>query len=146
MRHLVKGRKLNRTASHRIALKRNLAMSLIEHKSIKTTLPKAKELQSFVERLVTYAKKGNLSSHRLITQKLPGKLGKKMTNILIHDIAPNYSDRSGGYTRIIKLGNRKNDNSLVSIIEFVDFKKSINEEDALEDKAQIINSGAKEEK
>ena len=96
MRHLVKGRKLNRTASHRIALKRNLAMSLIEHKSIKTTLPKAKELQSFVERLVTYAKKGNLSSHRLITQKLPGKLGKKMTNILIHDIAPNYSDRSGG--------------------------------------------------
>ena len=119
MRHLVKGRKLNRTASHRIALKRNLAMSLIEHKSIKTTLPKAKELQSFVERLVTYAKKGNLSSHRLITQKLPGKLGKKMTNILIHDIAPNYSDRAGGYTRIIKLDNRKNDNATMSIIEFV---------------------------
>ena len=119
MRHLVKGRKLNRTASHRIALKRNLAMSLIEHKSIKTTLPKAKELQSFIERLVTYAKKGNLSSHRLITQKLPGKLGKKMTNILIHDIAPNYSDRSGGYTRIIKLDNRKNDNATMSIIEFV---------------------------
>ena len=122
MRHLVKGRKLNRTASHRIALKRNLAMSLIEHKSIKTTLPKAKELQSFVERLVTYAKKGNLSSHRLITQKLPGKLGKKMTNILIHDIAPNYSDRSGGYTRIIKLDNRKNDNAMMSIIEFVSLK------------------------
>ena len=119
MRHLVKGRKLNRTASHRIALKRNLAMSLIEHKSIKTTLPKAKELQSFIERLVTYAKKGNLSSHRLITQKLPGKLGKKMSNILIHDIAPNYSDRSGGYTRIIKLDNRKNDNATMSIIEFV---------------------------
>ena len=119
MRHLVKGRKLNRTASHRIALKRNLAMSLIEHKSIKTTLPKAKELQGFIERLVTYAKKGNLSSHRLITQKLPGKLGKKMSNILIHEIAPNYSDRSGGYTRIIKLDNRKNDNATMSIIEFV---------------------------
>ena len=103
MRHLVKGRKLNRTASHRIALKRNLAMSLIEHKSIKTTLPKAKELQGFIERLITYAKKGNLSSHRLITQKLPGKLGKKMTNVLIHDIAPSYTDRAGGYTRIIKL-------------------------------------------
>ena len=122
MRHLVKGRKLNRTASHRIALKRNLAMSLIEHKSIKTTLPKAKELQGFIERLVTYAKKGNLSSHRLITQKLPGKLGKKMTNILIHDIAPTYSDRSGGYTRIIKLENRKNDNAQMSIIEFVALK------------------------
>ena len=108
MRHLVKGRKLNRTASHRIALKRNLAMSLIEHKSIKTTLPKAKELQGFIE--------------RLITQKLPGKLGKKMTNILIHDIAPTYSNRSGGYTRIIKLENRKNDNAQMSIIEFVALK------------------------
>ena len=122
MRHLVKGRKLNRTASHRIALKRNLAMSLIEHKSIKTTLQKAKELQGFVERLVTYAKKGDLTSHRLITQKLPGKLGKKMTNILIHDIAPNYLDRLGGYTRIIKLENRKNDNAQMSIIEFVALK------------------------
>ncbi len=119
MRHLVKGRKLNRTSSHRIALKRNLAMALIEHKSIKTTLPKAKELQGFIERLVTYAKKGNLSSHRLVTQKLPGKLGKKMSNILIHDIAPNYTDRAGGYTRIIKLENRKNDNAQMSIIEFV---------------------------
>ena len=122
MRHLVKGRKLNRTASHRVALKRNLAMSLIEHKSIKTTLQKAKELQGFVERLVTYAKKGDLASHRLITQKLPGKLGKKMTNVLIHDIAPNYLDRLGGYTRIIKLENRKNDNAQMSIIEFVALK------------------------
>ena len=130
MRHLVKGRKLNRTASHRIALKRNLAMSLIEHKRIKTTLPKAKEVQSFVERLVTYAKKGNLSSHRLITQKLPGKLGKKMTNILIHDIAPNYSDRSGGYTRIIKLDNRKNDNATMSIIEFVSLGSETKQEDS----------------
>ena len=125
MRHLVKGRKLNRTASHRVALKRNLAMSLIEHKSIKTTLQKAKELQGFVERLVTYAKKGDLTSHRLITQKLPGKLGKKMANVLIHDIAPNYLDRLGGYTRIIKLENRKNDNAQMSIIEFVALKIQI---------------------
>ena len=120
MRHLVKGRKLNRTSSHRIALKRNLAISLIEHKRIKTTLPKAKEVQGFVERLITYAKKDNLSSYRLITQKLPGALGKKTANTLIHDIAPNYKDRSGGYTRIIKLDNRKNDNAQMSIIEFVD--------------------------
>ena len=119
MRHLVKGRKLNRTASHRISLKRNLAMALIEHKRIKTTLPKAKELQSFVERLVTYAKKNNLSSYRLLTQKLPGKLGKKSTNLLIHEIAPNYIDRNGGYTRIIKLENRNNDNAKMSLIEFV---------------------------
>ena len=129
MRHLVKGRKLNRTASHRIALKRNLAMSLIEHKRIKTTFPKAKELQGFVERLITYAKKNNLSSYRLITQKLPGSLGKKSANILIHEIAPNYNDRSGGYTRIIKINNRKNDNASMSIIEFVD----LNTEDITEE-------------
>ena len=119
MRHLVKGRKLNRTSSHRIAMKRNLAMSLIEHRRIKTTLPKAKELQSFIERLVTYAKKNSLNSYRLLTQKLPGKLGKKSTNLLIHEIAPNYTDRNGGYTRIIKLDNRKNDNAKMSLIEFV---------------------------
>ena len=119
MRHLVKGRKLNRTSSHRIAMKRNLAMSLIEHRRIKTTLPKAKELQSFIERLVTYAKKNNLNSYRLLTQKLPGKLGKKSTNLLMHEIAPNYTDRNGGYTRIIKLDNRKNDNAKMSLIEFV---------------------------
>ena len=119
MRHLVKGRKLNRTSSHRIAMKRNLAMSLIEHRRIKTTLPKAKELQSFIERLVTYAKKNSLNSYRLLTQKLPGKLGKKSTNLLIHEIAPNYTDRNGGYTRIIKLDNRKNDNAEMSLIEFV---------------------------
>ena len=134
MRHLVKGRKLNRTSSHRIALKRNLAISLIEHKRIKTTLPKAKELQSFVERLVTYAKKNNLSSHRLITQKLPGSLGKKSANILIHDIAPNYNDRNGGYTRIIKLTNRKNDNASMSIIEFVDLKPEETTEESTTEK------------
>ena len=133
MRHLLKGRKLNRTASHRLALKRNLAISLIEHRRIKTTLPKAKELQGFVERLITYAKKNNLSSHRLITKKLPGSLGKKSANILIHDIAPNYNDRNGGYTRIIKLDNRKNDNAQMSVIEFVDLKlEDMTEESAPE--------------
>ena len=133
MRHLLKGRKLNRTASHRLALKRNLAISLIEHRRIKTTLPKAKELQGFVERLITYAKKNNLSSHRLITKELPGSLGKKSANILIHDIAPNYNDRNGGYTRIIKLDNRKNDNAQMSVIEFVDLKlEDMTEESAPE--------------
>ncbi len=133
MRHLVKGRKLNRTASHRVALKRNLAISLIEHKRIKTTLPKAKEVQGFVERLITYAKKDNLSSFRLITQKLPGSLGKKSAYILIHDIAPNYGDRSGGYTRIIKLDNRKNDNAQMAIIEFVGLKTPTEQEEGQDD-------------
>ena len=119
MRHCKKGRKLNRTASHRKALFSNLASSLIINKHIVTTLPKAKELRRFSERLVTYAKKDNLHGRRLILKNIKGKLNKKIANILIHDIAPNYKDRSGGYTRIIKLKNRKNDNSEMCIIEFV---------------------------
>ena len=146
MRHGKKVKKLNRTSSHRKALMSNLASSLIVHKQIRTTDAKAKELRRYAERLVTYAKKDNLHVRRLILKNIKGSNSKEIANILMHEIAPVYKDRNGGYTRIIKLGNRKNDNSLVSIIEFVDFKKSINEEDALEDKAQIINSGAEEKK
>ena len=101
MRHRKRGRKLNRTSSHKKALMRNLAISMITHKRIKTTDAKAKELRSFVERLVTYAKKGDLHNRRLIQKKLPGKLGREIANTLIHDIAPDYTDRNGGYTRII---------------------------------------------
>ena len=122
MRHLKHGRKLNRTASHRKALLSNLSCSLIKHKQITTTLPKAKELQKFIERLVTYAKKDTLHGRRLIMKRIKGSLKKEISNILIHEIAPNYSDRNGGYTRIIKLANRKNDNSKLSLIEFVDLK------------------------
>jgi len=127
MRHGKKGRKLNRTASHRRALKSNLAASLVIHKRIRTTDAKAKEVRGFVERLVTYAKKGDVHGRRLIMQKINGTLGKKIANILIHDIAPVYEDRQGGYTRIIKLNNRKNDNAPVSILEFVDITPEINE-------------------
>ena len=122
MRHCKRGRKLNRTSSHRKALLRNLAISLVMHKRIKTTLPKAKELSPFVERLITDAKKDSLSGYRLILKNIPGKLGKKIANILVNQIGPNYKSRNGGYTRIIKLGNRKNDNATVSLIEFVDFQ------------------------
>ena len=135
MRHRLRGRKLNRTSSHRKALMRNLAMSLITHKRIKTTDAKAKELRGFVERLVTYAKKGDIHNRRLIQQKLPGKLGKNIANILIHDIAPEYENRSGGYTRIINLNNRKNDNAPVSLIEFVD----------LSTEAEVVDNEEKKE-
>ncbi|MAZ60955.1 MAG: 50S ribosomal protein L17 [Candidatus Marinimicrobia bacterium] len=124
MRHLKKGRKLNRTASHRKALMSNMACSLIKHKHITTTLPKAKEVQKYVERLVTYAKKNNVHGRRLILKKVKGSYKKEIANTLIHEIAPNYESRSGGYTRIIKVGNRKNDDAKVSILEFVDFKSS----------------------
>ena len=125
MRHQKKGRKLNRTASHRKALLSNLAASLVIHKKIRTTDAKGKELKGFVERLVTYAKKGDVHGRRLIQKKILGKRGKEIANILIHDIAPTYMDRQGGYTRIIKLNNRKNDNAPVSLVEFVDIAPTI---------------------
>ena len=134
MRHCKKGRKLNRTASHRKALFSNLASSLIINKHIVTTLPKAKELRRFSERLVTYAKKDDLHGRRLILKNIKGKLSKKIANILIHDIAPNYQDRNGGYTRIIRLNNRKNDDSEMCIIEFVSLVSTTNENEENEGK------------
>ena len=127
MRHQKKGRKLNRTASHRKALLSNLASSLIIYKKIRTTEAKGKELRSYIERLITYAKKGDVHGRRLIQKKIVGKRGKEIANILIHEIAPVYVDRNGGYTRLIKLNNRKNDNAPVTIIEFVDIAPDVSE-------------------
>ena len=127
MRHQKKGRKLNRTASHRKALFSNLAASLVIHKKIRTTDAKGKELRTYIERLVTYAKKGDVHGRRLIQKRITGKRGKEIANILIHDIAPAYADRHGGYTRLIKLNNRKNDNAPVSLIEFIDLAPDVTE-------------------
>ena len=127
MRHQKKGRKLNRTASHRKALFSNLAASLVIHKKIRTTDAKGKELRSYIERLVTYAKRGDVHGRRLIQKRITGKRGKEIANILIHDIAPAYADRHGGYTRLIKLNNRKNDNAPVSLIEFIDLAPNVTE-------------------
>ena len=129
MRHRIRGRKLNRTYSHRKALMRNLAISLILHKRIKTTDSKAKELRGFIERLITYAKKTDIHNRRLIQQKIPGNIGKKIANILIHEICPIYVNRNGGYTRITKLSNRKNDNAPVSLIELVDITNTIEDDE-----------------
>ena len=129
MRHQKKGRKLNRTASHRKALFSNLAASLVIHKKIRTTEAKGKELRSYVERLVTYAKRGDVHGRRLIQKKISGKKGKEIANILLHDIAPAFADRQGGYTRLIKLNNRKNDNAPVSLVEFVDIAADVIEPD-----------------
>ena len=127
MRHQKKGRKLNRTASHRKALFSNLAASLVIHKKIRTTDAKGKELRTYIERLVTYAKRGDVHGRRLIQKRNTGKRGKEIANILIHDIAPAYADRHGGYTRLIKLNNRKNDNAPVTLIEFIDLAPDITE-------------------
>ena len=127
MRHQKKGRKLNRTASHRKALFSNLAASLVIHKKIRTTDAKGKELRTYIERLVTYAKRGDVHARRLIQKRITGKRGKEIANILIHDIAPAYADRHGGYTRLIKLNNRKNDNAPVTLIEFIDLAPDVTE-------------------
>ena len=117
MRHQKKGRKLGVNPPHRKAMLRNLAANLIEHKRIKTTDARAKELRTFIEPLITKAKRGDLNSIRQIAKKIPRKL---IVHKLIHEIAPTFSERNGGYTRIIKLGFRDNDRASVSLIEFVD--------------------------
>ena len=142
MRHLKKGRKLNRTSSHRKALFSNMASSLVFNKRIITTHPKAKELQSFIERLVTYAKYDGekaLHGRRLIQKKIVGTLSKSVANELIHNIAPQYSTRNGGYTRVIKLENRKNDDATKALIEFVNLKTLNDKETEQETKTEKVN-------
>ena len=117
MRHKKKGRKLGRKVGNRRALMMNLASQMIMHKRIKTTDSKAKELRTFIEPLITLAKKNDLHSRRMVIKKLPNK---DIVKALYDDIAVNYTDRPGGYTRIVKLGFRDNDRAPVSIIEFVD--------------------------
>lgn len=117
MRHKLKGRKLNRTSSHRMAMFSNIAVSLIMHEQIKTTLPKAKELRPFVERLVTKARGNDLASRRYILSKLKDRAA---TDKLMTVITERYKSRPGGYTRIIKAGMRYGDAAPVAYIEFVD--------------------------
>ena len=117
MRHRVGGRKLQRTASHRIALFRNQSAALIKHEQITTTLAKAKELRPYVEKLVTLAKKGGLANRRLAHSRL---LDDTQLKKLFDVLAERYASRNGGYTRIIKAGIRASDAAQMAIIEFVD--------------------------
>ena len=114
MRHLKAGRKLNRTASHRNALFRNLANSLFHHESIKTTNPKAMELRGVAERLITLAKTNNMHAMRLAFAYLRNK---DVVKKLFADIGGRYAALNGGYTRVLKLGRRKGDNAPMAIIE-----------------------------
>lgn len=117
MRHGISGRKLQRKTGHRHALLRNLTAALIKHEQISTTLPKAKELRPYVEKLVTLAKRGGLSNRRLAMSRLGDETQlKKLFDVL----AERYADRAGGYTRIIKAGYRGSDAAQMAIIEFVD--------------------------
>lgn len=115
MRKLKQGRKLSRKKDQRKALLKSLAMAIFIHKKIKTTEAKAKEVSMFAEKCITRAKKGDLSSRRILVKYFSKDLVKK----LIDEIAPKYKDRKGGYTRIIKLGPRKSDGAKMAIIELV---------------------------
>ena len=117
MKHNIGHRKLNRTSSHRKSLLMNLSNALIKHEQITTTLTKAKELRPFVEKIVTLGKKGNLESRRKAIAILQDN---KMTTKIFDTFANRYKDRKGGYTRIVKIGNRYGDNAPTAVVEFVD--------------------------
>ena len=121
MKHNIKNKKLNKTSSHRKAMFMNMSIALIKHEQITTTLVKAKELKRFVEKIVTLGKKGDLLSRRKAISILQDqKMSRKVFDVL----AERYKERSGGYTRIIKLGNRFGDNAPTAVIEFVDRDES----------------------
>ena len=119
MRHRVAHRKLGRTSEHRLALLRNMAASLITHERIRTTVTKAKELRPFVEKLVTLGKQDSLHARRRALSVLSSKT---VVRRLFSDVSPRFSERPGGYTRILKLGPRKGDGAPMAFIEFVDYE------------------------
>ncbi|MBD3224049.1 MAG: 50S ribosomal protein L17 [Caldithrix sp.] len=120
MRHKKRGNHLSRTTGHRKALMRNLAAQVFEYKEIKTTTAKAKELRSYVERLITYGKRGTLHHRRLAFRMLQNK--DAVTN-LFDEIAPAFESRAGGYTRVVKLGRRRGDGADLSLFQLVSFEK-----------------------
>lgn len=121
MRHSKSGRKLGVTTTHRKAMFANMAVALITHEQIVTTLPKAKELRGFVERLITLGKAGSLSNRRLAQSRLRDEKALKK---LFDTLGPRYKDRNGGYTRVLKAGFRYGDNAPRAVIELVDRDKS----------------------
>lgn len=124
MRHCNSGRRLGRKSSHRIAMFRNMVTSLLNHERIITTDAKAKEIRSVAEKMITLGKRGDLHAHRLAASYIREK---SIVTKLFSTIAPRYKERAGGYTRIIKLGQRLGDSASMSVIELVEEDlKSVN--------------------
>ncbi len=117
MRHRVSNRKLNRTSSHRTAMLRNMANSLLRHEVIKTTLPKAKELRKVAEPLITLGKKATVANRRLAFSRLRDR---DIVVKLFDELGPRYQNRSGGYLRILKCGYRDGDNAPMALVELLD--------------------------
>jgi len=125
MRHRNVGRQLSRNSSHRKAMLRNMAVSLLNHELIRTTVPKAKELRRVVEPLITMAKNDTVAKRRLVFARTRDKT---VVAKLFKDLGPRYKERPGGYTRILKCGNRPGDNAPMAIVELVD-RPQIDEDD-----------------
>ena len=144
MRHQKKTIKLGRTAEHRKALLANQVCSLIEHQRIKTTLAKAKAVRPLAEKMVTLGKRGSIHARRTALATLRQKNAIKK---LFDDIAPRSTERNGGYTRIVKLGQRKSDSAPMAFIEWVDAAPAIEEKAAEEKKAKrkAVEPGTKQE-
>ena len=117
MRHRLANRKLNRTSSHRLAMLRNLANSLLRHEQIVTTLPKAKELRRVIEPMITLAKEDSVANRRLAFNRLRDR---DSVTKLFNDLGPRFKTRPGGYTRILKMGFRVGDNAPMAYVELVD--------------------------
>lgn len=117
MRHRQSGRQLNRNSSHRKAMFRNMTISLVEHELIKTTLPKAKELRSYAEPLITLAKKDSVANRRLAFDRVRDK---QVVGKLFNELGPRYLERPGGYIRILKCGYRAGDKAPMAYVELVD--------------------------
>ena len=125
MKHGLKQRKLNRTSSHRTAMFKNMMASLIEHEEIKTTLPKAKELRKFLERLITISKVDTDAKRRVVFSRIRSK---DAVTKLFSELGPRFKNRPGGYLRILKCGFRPGDKAPMAIIQLVDKKEQITEE------------------
>lgn len=130
MRHRKAGRKLGRTTAHRKAMLRNMVTSLLEHERIVTTVPKAKEARRLADKMITLGKRGDLHARR---QALSYIRSKDVVNKLFNELSEQYADRQGGYTRIIRTGNRYGDAAPMAIIELVDFQESYEDESELAD-------------
>lgn len=142
MRHKIKGRKLNRTTTHRKSMLANMAVSLIMHEQIKTTLPKAKELRPYVEILVTKAKRGDLANRRRLISRIKDKVAVEK---LMSALGPRYKKRNGGYLRIVKAGFRHGDMAPVAYVEFID--RDVKAKGAITPKpVKVEEEGAVEEK
>ena len=124
MRHKYSGRKLNRTSSHRTAMFKNMMASLIEHEEIKTTVPKAKELRGFVERLITISKNDTVAKRRIVFSRIRSK---EAVTKLFTELGPRFKQRPGGYLRILKCGYRPGDKAPMAIVQLVDKKQEVTE-------------------